>query len=32
MAENKGVTGREMEKRGWVDEGGVLEWRRRLLV
>jgi len=32
LAENKGVTVREMERRGWVDGGGVWEWRRRLLA
>jgi len=30
LAENKEVTVREMEGRGWAVGGGAWEWRRRL--
>ena len=32
LAENKGVTVREMARRGWIDGGDAWMWRRRLLA
>jgi len=32
LAENKGVTAREMSRRGWEDGGDAWEWRRRLMA
>ena len=32
LAKNKGVTVREMARRGWIDGGDAWMWRKRLLA